>query len=272
MYKDKLICSLKVGKNILREDKDTVLLPFGCEYSIYMKNLEARTVVVSVSLDGVDVLEGNQLVIHPLNTVELEGFIKDHKVDGKFKFIQKTKQIQKHRGDKIDDGILRISFNYVMPILPRYCPSPIMYANNYYYKTLSSTTLDNSGVLPTTTYAVGEFNPGQHTNSTKSSNSRGISGCSAGGQSVSNFNVAPLADEGITVKGSDSSQSFSTTTVGNLEEETHVIVMKLMGINPVTEVMIKQPITTNTKRVCSSCGKSNKSHMKYCGQCGTRLE
>jgi hypothetical protein len=72
-------------------------------------------------------------------------------------------------------------------------------------------------------------------------------------------------DEGITVKGSDSKQKFTETTVhGNLSER-HNIVFKLKGGGVI------KPLAIKTKIVCSDCKKQNKSSNKYCSACGSNL-
>jgi len=44
----------------LRENKDEVNIGFGQEYSIYLKNLDSKKAIVKISVDGTDVLNGNQ--------------------------------------------------------------------------------------------------------------------------------------------------------------------------------------------------------------------
>ena len=39
VYNEKLVASVKCNGKVLREDKDTVYLPFGSEYSILLKNM-----------------------------------------------------------------------------------------------------------------------------------------------------------------------------------------------------------------------------------------
>lgn len=283
MYQNKFVATVKVGKDILREDKDTVLLPFGSEYSIYMKNLEGRTAVVSISLDGQDVLDGNEIVLRPNKETILEGFMKDAKVDAKFKFIQKTAKIQEYRGDRIDDGLLRISFRFEKP---RSTYTPPLWTTTATYQ---SATHHRAGGM--------SVSKGGYSGQDVNLNSRGIDvdegSCNASSWTTQDAGSgenpqikscvtsnafastplsAPRAEEGITVRGSDSSQTFQRAIVGELETEVHVIVMKLMGVNPETTQPIEQPLTVRTKKECPTCGTTNKSSMKFCGDCGTRLD
>jgi len=58
VYSKKFVAVIKCNGKILREtSKDNdVILPFGAEYSILLKNLDHRRAVAEVSIDGVDVL------------------------------------------------------------------------------------------------------------------------------------------------------------------------------------------------------------------------
>ena len=114
-YNDRFVAELKLNGKILRIKDDTVYLPFGSEYSLLLKNLNTRRVSVNIEVDGSDVLDNQSLMIEPNKTTELMGFLKGHTAKNKFKFIQKTKQIQEHRGDRVDDGIVRIEFAFEKP-------------------------------------------------------------------------------------------------------------------------------------------------------------
>ena len=65
-----------------------------------------------ISIDGVDVLNGQSLLVNPNDTTELEGFLNDCIAKNKFKFIPKTEEISEYRGDKIEDGLIRVEFWY----------------------------------------------------------------------------------------------------------------------------------------------------------------
>jgi hypothetical protein len=78
-------------------------------------------------------------------------------------------------------------------------------------------------------------------------------------------------DAGITVPGSKSTQSFVTTSIGELEIEKHTIVLKLLGATPDNKPVIK-PVTVKAKPKCVTCGRQNKAHAKFCVECGTALE
>lgn len=112
VYSQKFVACIKVNGQILRESDNTVSIPFGSEYSVLLKNLNSRRVQVKVSVDGKDVTEGTWLVIGPNQSIELERYISDGNFQSgnRFKFIPMTKAIEKHRGLKSDDGLVRVEY------------------------------------------------------------------------------------------------------------------------------------------------------------------
>uniref|UniRef100_A0A6M3IDF3 Zinc-ribbon domain-containing protein n=1 Tax=viral metagenome TaxID=1070528 RepID=A0A6M3IDF3_9ZZZZ len=237
VYKSNFVVSVKCNGKILREFKESdnfVKLPFGSEYSILLKNLESRSAVVSISIDGKDVLDGDKLIIESNKQVELEGFKKKNKVTNRFKFIEKTEEISNHRGDRIDDGIIRIEYTFEKLFNYSY-----YWPGNWHYLNYSiPCNWDNSTLCSLTAYATG--------------NDLGITG----------------NDLGITVKGSDEvDQSFVRSNIGILEENSNVITLMLRGYKGSTKV--SKPITVKAKITCETCGKKNRSYNKYCSSCGT---
>lgn len=94
------------------EDNFQVKLPFGEEYGLRFKNMNTTRVAVSVYVDGEDALDGSRIVVEPNESHDLEGFMKGNTVKNKFKFIEKTDKIKEHRGENIDDGMIRIEYQF----------------------------------------------------------------------------------------------------------------------------------------------------------------
>ncbi len=113
MYNSKLVASLKANGKILREFKDTVYIPFGSEYSILIKNLNTVRAIVNVYIDGENAVPGG-LVVSPGQEIDLERSIKNGNMTegNKFKFIERTGNIEQHRGVKLEDGIVRIEYQF----------------------------------------------------------------------------------------------------------------------------------------------------------------
>ena len=81
---------------------------------------------------------------------------------------------------------------------------------------------------------------------------------------------ASAEEPGITVPGSQSNQSFYSADWFQTEEQTHVLVLRLVGA--VGGKAVTRAVTVKTKAKCQTCGTSNKSGVKFCKECGTSLE
>jgi hypothetical protein len=270
-YKDQFVAEVKVNGKILRVRNDEVFLPFGSEYTLLLKNLNSKRASVKVSIDGSDVLDGHSVVVGPNQTVELEGFLRGNAAKNRFRFINKSREIQEHRGDKIEDGLIRIEFAFEEnnPLFD------ITHHHYYYHHDYNPF----GPVYRGSDFTFGSYNVGSSgarglsgdisTASVGSATSKGIGEVNAFYSSVQE-NSAPLADEGITVKGSEINQSFTYTSMGRLTESS-VIVIKLRG-DTQTGTQVTVPLTVERKLECKTCGRKSSSNSKFCSNCGTFLE
>ena len=250
-YREKFVVELKCNGKFLRIKDDIARLPFGTEYSIYLKNLNSRTAVVKISIDGKDVLDGNDLVINANTSAELEGFLNSNIVKNRFKFINKTKEIQDYRGDRIDDGIIRVEVAYEKQKESQV----ILHEQHHHYHF----TPNIPTYYPYISWGTTSSNQSIYQNASIRSVSKTLS------------TTEPLSDEGITVKGSECNQYFNYINVGDTDLAT-VIIIYLKGIISTSINSSPKPVTVKTKLVCSSCGKKSNSHFKFCPNCGTFLE
>lgn len=239
MYNSGMVVVVKSNGKILREDKDLCFLPFNSEYSILLKNLETRKALVKISIDGQDVLDGHSLILNPNSETELEGFMKGNIAKNKFKFIKKTEEISDYRGDRIDDGIIRVEYWF---------EEIKWYSRNNSNFTYDSSVVNYGGMSINSMNSLGNNYRSLNTSFSKS-----------------------IQDEGITVKGSEVNQNFVTGSIGKLEQNSKVIILKLIGVKE-SGKNIEKPITIQTRKTCSTCGKKSKSHLKFCSNCGTFLE
>ena len=244
VYKENFVAVVKCNGKILREQNDVVTLPFGSDYTLLLKNLESRRASVKISIDGKDVLDGDEIVVEANDETELRGFITGTDVKNMFRFIQKTEKIADHRGDFIDDGIIRVEFAYEKK------GETIQY---YTPPLFRSTDIIGSRVF--SKGSSSDFNCYHHSTTV----------CSD-----SLCNSSPAQDEGITVKGAETQQGFQYVTIGELEESS-VIIIRLNGTTPSGKVA-QQPITVKTKIVCSICGTKNSAGVKFCPECGTAVD
>ena len=304
MYQSKLVASLKANGKILREFKDTVYIPFGSEYSFLLKNLNTTRALINVFIDGENVIEGG-LVLNAGQEVDLERYVKNGnlKTGNKFKFIERTSKVEEHRGVKLEDGLVRIEFQFekVVPV-STWNNQPIFRVQDVFGPTWTSTWSTNNvsgatsseyrgitdkfsvtasgattqmnvnGVLRGVDYSKGESVKASAASATTATlNNMGIS--SSIGEVHDGMATMDCAfnDAGITVPGSKSTQSFATTTMGIMEAEKHTIVLKLLGETPDNKPVVK-PVTVKAKPKCTTCGRQNKAHAKFCVECGTALE
>lgn len=266
MYHNQFVASVKCGGRIMRENKEVVMLPFGADYSLLFKNLSTRRAKVGVTIDGEDVLGGSNLVVNSNEDYELERFIiNGNLLNGpKFRFIEKTGQISSTRGDKVDDGIIRVTYAFELSNPPTFKIYPDRFDT---YGGGSGDFMRHS--FHYTSNAAN--NP--QTYSSCNVNSRGVSGQSIGGNNVvpdSLDDPLEVSDVGITTKGAESNQSFVRTYMG-LTGEEHAIILYLRGVND-SGKMIVEPVHVRRKNKCETCGQINNSNQKFCGGCGTNLD
>ena len=280
VYQNKFVAVLKINNKILREQGEYVYIPFGSEYSLLLKNLNSNIAVVKIYIDGQEVTKCGSLLVKGNSEVELERFLENMNHGNRFKFIHKTSEIVDHRGDKIDDGFIRIEFTYekekAQTITTTYVHEHHYHEpwwRPYHYPTMtwgrtitSSAGTTKGGSLVSENSCVGYCD---------SSNIK-FTSCSVPlNNSVNNdmgacyFN-APAQDEGITVPGSVSNQKFTPGWIGELEENSHTIIIRLKGISDSGKT-ISDPITVHVKLMCPICGRTHKSSMKFCSNCGASL-
>jgi hypothetical protein len=275
MYAKKLIASLKANGKILREFKDTVYIPFGSEYSILLKNIDTRRVIVNVYIDG-DNMTPNGFVLYGGQEVDLERSIKNNNLNegNRFKFIERTGSIEKHRGIKLEDGLIRVEYQFEKIQPNWYCNATTWHNNtaNYNPNWHNNTATYNPNILRGTTISQG-------LGCVSSTTTMGIVQNSVISQhhplnatysSTATVTTASLNDVGITVPGSVSNQKFSTASWFATEVEKHSIVIKLLGETPDNKP-ITQAVTVKNKPKCVTCGKQNKATAKFCTECGTGL-
>jgi hypothetical protein len=271
VYSKKFVAVIKCNGKILREvsQENDVILPFGAEYSILLKNLDDRRAVAEVSIDGIDVLDGRRLVINANEDTELKGVMVNNAVKNAFKFIQKTKKIQDHRGDKIDDGFIRVKFGFERAVETTWSTTytyPTVYRSFHDTNIFSSQDLTYKGCADNKTIAGNPLGTRSVSNEpmAQANITSNVTMDSLGPSE------APQAEEGITVPGSELKQDFNSTYVGSIEDHGTIII-RLKGTDKVDEP-VKTPLFVSTKRECPTCGTKSRYGTKFCPECGTNLQ
>ena len=239
MYNNNFVVVVKHKGKVLRESSNgTVRLPFGSDYTILLKNKNSRKAVANVEIDGEDVATG--IIVPGNDSVELKGAINGLNVSNHFRFIEKTREISNFRGDREDDGLVRVEYRFEqydvvqVPIRPMkkkgYSRDDVWTYYNSSNEVRYGATCDN--------YTF----------------------CSS--------------DVGITVPGKETNQNFEYGHTKMLELQSHVIVLHLKGTVKKRKRVrkIRKAITVKTRLQCQTCGRKSKSSMKFCGNCGTYLK
>lgn len=270
MYTSKLVVAVKVNGNVLREDGDFVTLPFGCEYSIFVKNLNSVRAQVSIAVDGQDATEGRRLIVGPNTGIELERFIRNGNLSSgnRFKFIERTAAVEAHRGVGGEDGLIRVEGWREHIYKPVVRMTTTVVEDCAFGEEQSRSSFRSFDSSPTMDSASGirgsSLRPASVGGILRGAVSRSSSMPQAKGPAR-----RTVSDVGITVPGSQSNQQFSGVMGFPLEAESAVIVLRLRGeLNGVT---IPVPVTVSHKPECSTCGKKNQANSQFCSQCGTAL-
>lgn len=270
MYQNKVAVAIKVNGQILRERGDSVSLPFGSEYAVLVKNLHGVRVQFKLQVDGEDAT-GTWIVLQPNTSVDMEWFIRNGNWQSgpRFKFVERTGQIEAHRGIKVDDGLVRVEFQVEQPTVtdtiyrrrvvtdewpsvpPPFVPYPYPPRP---WRRYPDVTWDGTRrrLRSSSVCAAGK------------TSSNVLRGASA---TMSNAPAPDVADVGITVPGSISHQSFVSAESFRTTGVTDAIVLHLRGL--VGGKRVSAPVTVKTKRQCPTCGKSARG--EFCDRCGTNV-
>lgn len=269
MYSNQLAAAIKAAGKVLREfDKDKVYLPFGSEYSIYLKNMNTVRAVAHVSIDGKDVGDGRGFVIPAKGSVDIERFIRNGNLEegNRFKFIERTGKVEQHRGISAEDGLVEITFQFERIVVPqpRYFVDP--HRNHY------------GGVFND---LIGSGSPLRGGSGEPYLGSGGYTTCSTAGARSFNADssvkglvsndVMPQNETGVTAPGSLSDQQFSLSENFPLEWTKHTMVLQLLGETEDNRA-VREAVTVKHKPKCVSCGTVNRYDAKFCSECGTSLQ
>lgn len=262
MYSEKLVACIKINGKVIREDGENVYIPFGSDYSIYFKNLHTEKCKISVTIDGENVLNDVSILLGAKESIDLEGFLQNNRVKNKFRFIEKTHQISKHRGDNPEDGLIVITYCFNQPIQSSsgtvwYDSSYQFDFNNQKFNTAANPLLNNINICSTNNHNLG------NSSNTYSCN---INSCEVKSSYSCDHS---LNDKGITVKGKETDQQFRNDNSLYFWGTDKTMIIHLKG--DIDQKKINKIVTTHKKIKCEICGIRNKSNSKYCRNCGTFL-
>ena len=255
VYYNQFVAAAKCNGKVLREsrsgDNSTAHLPFGTEYSVFLKNMSNRKVLVSVKIDGRSAID--ELIVRANSSIDLERFFEGDMSSGhRFKFIEKTEKVSEHRGDKPEDGLIEIRYKFEKEIVR--VEKIYNHDHDHYHLVEKIYNHDHNHYHPQDQWSSLLYSRGIGTSTTAPS------------AAVASYDN----DHGITVEGSQSSQSFVYGNIGELETQEHVIIIQLRGVTT-EDKPIEQPVTVRSKIECKYCGTKNFSGNKFCRECGAAV-
>lgn len=270
MYIGNLAVAIKVEGKVLKENGKVVYIPFGSEYSIFLKNLNTKDAVIDIEIDGNKVTRDG-IFLAARKSMDLERPITKNMNSGnKFKFIERTSSIDEVRDIKVMDGLIKIAFSYRKEV-------HVTFELILTLQTLSNDTFDRCKLALEMNYGnIEESLTYLRENPRKCSYRLNSSGILKGGhsrgitsQSTTDF-MSYENENGITVSGSKSNQSFVEVKPFTLEEEKHVLVFSTKGVTKDNQY-VETPITGKSKKVCKTCFTPNDFDAKFCKECTTSL-
>jgi len=312
MYSNKLAIAVKVNGTVLRETGDTVRLPFGSEYSLFIKNLNSVRCLVKIEIDGKDIADGKGFIVPAHGSVDIERFLKGHNMSqgNRFKFIERNAKVEAGRGGiQVEDGLIRIEYEFEreqVPVKDYYSvPTPWYgdpwpYYKRPWYPYMGTGIYYGSGVARGASDELIGSSSGHASNNVSftatNSGSLGASGESpkwednitksadrsrSRGAKV-NYSAEVKADASVFLMNA-SLNDAGVTAPGSVSNQqfTDGYIGALDGVKhamvikllgEVGAVKVTKPVTVKSKQRCVTCNHLNKSIAKFCSECGTGLE
>lgn len=250
MYKDKFVLSIIHEGYPVKEtghfSNREVAIPFGSEYKIRLKNKNDRSCAARVFIDGKKVSNKGDFVVNAGGSVDLERFIDRSLTEGKrFKFVSLDHP-------DVDDptsgenGLIKVEFRLAKQ------PNGIKILPNYWEHGDSDGTRWNNG-------GIRWFNMSD----VPTFKSKGISDS----VSCNYVNCASSIEQGATVEGSQSYQSFHNIDLDIEEFPSAVLTLKIVGLRRSDPV---ESFDRKPHKFCSHCGTRLRRDAKYCSECGRR--
>jgi len=278
VYRSGFCANIKVDGKIIDDENGTVALPFGKEYAIRVKNKNTRDGVAQIYIDGRNVTEKGDLIVHSGDIVEIERYVENLNNGRKFKFVS-LDDVNSSERDNPKNGIIEIRFRltkepveriiYHHPIVEHYYyPRKIIHWNEYPYYDPPWTpnnwgTITKGTIDGITTTETGNINAFYCSNSSSTTLNNPSISCSN-----SCSNVSDVFD-GKTVEGSYSGQRFNYSFIGTLEEKETIIRLKIVGYDEKGLNEMTRKATGG--KYCGQCGKMIAGDSKFCDECGVRL-
>jgi hypothetical protein len=262
-----------------------VYLPFGTEYSLFLKNTADTRAVLDITIDGTNVLGGDSMVVEPRSESRLERFLLDGNLNSgrRFKFVALTDPGVQNPSEP-RNGLVEVICRWEAPPTPiqiRQIPTPVfiwpeyfpVYRPTYPYRRWPTHDPWYSDDVPpsplpiwsttSASYSVGNAN---NVGAVGASSNRPIQ-CNAFHADLHADvpSAAAAVQHGATVEGSASNQQFSNVRTGTLLEDTTILRFQILA--PATT---DAPVTVKETRRkdCAKCGARIPAYARFCLVCG----
>jgi len=265
MYKNSIIVLIeKDGKPLREVHGNQVYLPDYSEYSLKIKNDKWQRAIAKITIDGTDILGGQEIIIPARSSVDVERFITDGDLSKgkKLKFVP-LGDSRVQDPSSMENGLIEVEVWFEKP-------APVItwsVSNNWPYW-----QNDDSGSWPYrpkwhtpmykgAMYRTSDADEVGHMNlSADASQFSGAVSCMSMQQVAS---PGPAGHAGATVEGGHSNQSFGVGSFGEKEYPSTVIKLWLRGIDADEAVVYAED-----KLHCTQCGKAVKFNDRFCARCG----
>jgi len=230
MYNNKFVLSIinngyPIKESGSRSNKQ-VVIPFGSEYKIRLKNKNDRDCTAKVTIDGIPISNFGNIIVGAGDTVEIERFITDSMSCGKkFKFVT-LGHSDVDDPTSSDNGIVKVEFKLAKKkdIKIDYNPLnnvPLYKAGGLFRRNTNDTTYYSSNV------------------------------------SFSMFDIS----NGATIGGSNSSQVFTHSNL-DVESDKTILKLKMVGIKQKNYQQVNNKYCT---QCCGKVSKNKDNYCRYCG-------
>ncbi len=287
MYRDSYVVALMVDGKIQKESDDgTVLIPFGSEYVLRLKNKLRKRAVADIWIDGKVAVKG--VVIDANETVDLERFVADGNLsEGKRFKLARLTDPKVEQPDDSENGSIEVNFypEKDAPVVEKIvehhncshhnhgwlghctwcCNNAFCYTCHPFYGKTYTAGSATGGFTSSGNISVGDnLNKGILSSNSlnvtysASCDSAQVNTSGSSGAILTNASNASLGEAAATVEGSTSLQKFSSIYVDVDRSKPTTIRLTVKG-------------TTKILDVCPSCGYKRKKDVKFCPNDGTQL-
>jgi len=265
MYSNGHVVAVQVNGKTVNDSNGKVLLPFGVEYSLMLKNRNDRKAVARVYIDGDEVTKTGKLILEANSSLNLERYIEDMDNGAKFKFVPLSHQDVDDKGDS-EKGWIEVRFQLVKPPqMPVIIHEDHIYHEHHHHHDSWEYPIYKGPFY----YGNSIWCSANGGNITATLNSGGTGNLKADATSINYSSNAILGsnfsqEAGATIRGNNSNQKFSYSYVGELESIETVIRFQLVGTSD------KKVASHYTKTHCNQCGKRYETNDNFCSKCGTK--